>query len=270
MLPHQIQTKPPIPWLGGKRRLLKHIKPLIPEHQLYVELFFGGGALFFDKTSRAAVPAVLNDIDSELVNLYRVICHHKDEFVRQFDHMLYSREMYNQLKVDAVSGGLTDIQRAANFYARVRQSFAARADSGQSFGLSRKTIHAPRLFNFAQFEQISAKLKTAIIENGSWQDVAYRYDWGGAFFFADPPYWQAQGYKSHFDFEQYQNLAEFMSNCKGKVMLTINKHPEIEALFGCFESKEVAIKYSVKKEANQCHESTEIIYCNYPLPKDRP
>ena len=45
MLPHQIQTKPPIPWLGGKRRLLKHIKPLIPEHQFYVELFFGGGAL---------------------------------------------------------------------------------------------------------------------------------------------------------------------------------------------------------------------------------
>ena len=98
MLPHQIQTKPPIPWLGGKRRLLKHIKPLVPEHQLYVELFFGGGALFFDKTNPKPVPAVLNDIDSELVNLYRVICHHKDEFVRQFDHMLYSREMYNQLK----------------------------------------------------------------------------------------------------------------------------------------------------------------------------
>ena len=93
---------------------------------------------------------------------------------------------------------------------------------------------------------------------------------GGAFFFADPPYWQAQGYKSHFDFEQYQNLAEFMSNCKGKVMLTINKHPEIEALFGCFESKEVTIKYSIKKDKNQRHESTEIIYCNYPLPKDRP
>ena len=269
MLPHQIQTKPPIPWLGGKRRLLKHIKPLIPEHQLYVELFFGGGALFFDKTSRAAVPAVLNDIDSELVNLYRVICHHKDEFVRQFDHMLYSREMYNQLKVEAVSGGLTDIQRAANFYARVRQSFAARADSGQSFGLSRKTIRAPRLFNFAQFEQISAKLKRRLSKMAvgkMWPIVTT----GGAFFFADPPYWQAQGYKSHFDFEQYQNLAEFMSNCKGKVMLTINKHPEIEALFGCFESKEVAIKYSIKKEANQRHESTEIIYCNYPLPKDRP
>lgn len=183
--------------------------------------------------------------------------------------MLYSREMYNQLKVDAVSGGLTDIQRAANFYARVRQSFAARADSGQSFGLSRKTIRAPRLFNFAQFEQISAKLKRRLSKMAvgkMWPIVTT----GGAFFFADPPYWQAQGYKSHFDFEQYQNLAEFMSNCKGKVMLTINKHPEIEALFGCFESKEVAIKYSIKKEANQRHESTEIIYCNYPLPKDRP
>ena len=165
--------------------------------------------------------------------------------------------------------GRLKTELAANFYARVRQSFAARADSGQSFGLSRKTIRAPRLFNFAQFEQISAKLKRRLSKMAvgkMWPIVTT----GGAFFFADPPYWQAQGYKSHFDFEQYQNLAEFMSNCKGKVMLTINKHPEIEALFGCFESKEVAIKYSIKKEANQRHESTEIIYCNYPLPKDRP
>jgi DNA adenine methylase len=89
--------KPIVPWLGGKRRLLKHILPLIPEHECYVELFTGGGAVFFGKDNSKNL-SVLNDKDGDLVNLYRVIAHHKDEFVRQFDLMLYSREMYIDLK----------------------------------------------------------------------------------------------------------------------------------------------------------------------------
>ncbi|MDK4595710.1 DNA adenine methylase, partial [Kingella kingae] len=40
-------TSPIIPWMGGKRRLAKHLLPKFPEHQCYVELFAGGAALFF-------------------------------------------------------------------------------------------------------------------------------------------------------------------------------------------------------------------------------
>ena len=39
--------KPIIPWIGGKRRLAKYILPLFPAHTCYVEVFCGGGALFF-------------------------------------------------------------------------------------------------------------------------------------------------------------------------------------------------------------------------------
>ena len=42
------QTLPIIPWMGGKRRLAKHLLPMFPEHSCYVELFSGGAALFKD------------------------------------------------------------------------------------------------------------------------------------------------------------------------------------------------------------------------------
>ncbi|EOW3614417.1 DNA adenine methylase, partial [Escherichia coli] len=88
-------AKPFLPWPGGKRRLAKHILPLFPEHTMYVEPFCGGAALFFmKKPSRAEI---INDINSDIVNLYRVVKHHQEEFFRQFQWMPASREMWNEL-----------------------------------------------------------------------------------------------------------------------------------------------------------------------------
>ena len=73
---------PIIPWIGGKRRLARHILPLFPAHGCYVEPFCGAAALYFMKDPAKA--EVLNDINGELVNLYRVVQHHLEEFLRQF------------------------------------------------------------------------------------------------------------------------------------------------------------------------------------------
>ncbi|WP_143360456.1 DNA adenine methylase, partial [Escherichia coli] len=46
----KMQTLPIVPWIGGKRRLAKHILPLFPAHECYVEPFCGAAALYFLKT----------------------------------------------------------------------------------------------------------------------------------------------------------------------------------------------------------------------------
>ena len=67
--PLEMAARPIIPWLGGKRRLSKHILPLFPEHRCYVEPFAGGAALFFLKEP---VPSeVLNDLNGELVDAWQ-------------------------------------------------------------------------------------------------------------------------------------------------------------------------------------------------------
>ncbi|CRL45672.1 DNA adenine methylase [Sodalis glossinidius str. 'morsitans'] len=75
-------SSPMIPWVGGKRRLIKQILPHFPAHQCYVEPFCGGASLFFSKPPSKV--EVLNDINGELMNLYRVVKVHLEEFMRQF------------------------------------------------------------------------------------------------------------------------------------------------------------------------------------------
>jgi len=90
-------SKPVIPWIGGKRRLAKHLFPLFPEHTCYVEPFCGAAALFFLKEPSKV--EVVNDINAELINLYRVIQHHLEEFLRQFKWSLVSRQMFKWLQL---------------------------------------------------------------------------------------------------------------------------------------------------------------------------
>ncbi|HDV7709784.1 TPA: DNA adenine methylase, partial [Escherichia coli] len=92
----KMQTLPIVPWIGGKRRLAKHILPLFPAHECYVEPFCGAAALYFLKTPGKI--EVINDINGELVNLYRVVKHHLEEFVRQFKWALVSRQIYKWLQ----------------------------------------------------------------------------------------------------------------------------------------------------------------------------
>ncbi|WP_017844333.1 DNA adenine methylase, partial [Burkholderia pseudomallei] len=67
-----------------------------PKHDCYVEVFAGGAALYFMRAP--AKVEVINDINGELVNLYRVVQHHLEEIVRQFKWALTSRQVFEWLK----------------------------------------------------------------------------------------------------------------------------------------------------------------------------
>lgn len=115
---------PIIPWLGGKRRLADRLMPLFPQHECYVEVFCGGAAIYFLRPCAAPVE-VLNDVNGELINLYRVVQHHLEEFVRQFKWALSSRQVFKWLQ-DTNTEPLTDIQRAARFFYLQQHAFGGK------------------------------------------------------------------------------------------------------------------------------------------------
>ncbi|AOY01800.1 DNA adenine methylase [Jeongeupia sp. USM3] len=168
-----MQSRPIIPWLGGKRRLADRLLALFPPHDCYVEPFAGGAALFFLRPVPARTE-VLNDVNGELVNLYRVVQHHLEEFVRQFKWALTSRKVFEWQQLTDTRT-LTDIQRAARFYYLQQYAFGGRVQ-GQSFGTA---TTAPPI-NLCRIEEnLSAahlRLSGVYIEHGSWYDVMSRYD----------------------------------------------------------------------------------------------
>lgn len=256
-----MHSSPIIPWLGGKRRLADRLLPLFPAHECYVEVFAGGAALFFLRPMPAKTE-VLNDINGELVNLYRVVQNHLEEFVRQFKWALSSRQLFKWLQ-DTPTETLTDIQRAARFFYLQQHAFGGRVD-GQSFG----TATTGPAINLCRIEEnLSAaylRLAGTYIENLSWLACAERYDRPHTFFYMDPPYWQTEGYGVAFPFEQYQEMAAFMRRCKGKVMVSINDHPDIRRAFEGFHMEQTAIKYSVGNQRQGGAEtSSELIIMNW-------
>lgn len=252
-------SKPVIPWIGGKRRLAKHLFPLFPQHDCYCEPFCGAAALFFLKPPSKV--EIVNDINAELINLYRVLQHHLDEFLRQFRWSLVSRQIYKWLLAQPPAP-LTDIQRAARFYYLQKLSFGGKV-VGQVFGTAATT--PPRLNLLRIEEDLSAahlRLSRVTIEHLAWEACVLKYDRPMTLFYFDPPYWQTEGYGVDFVFSQYERLAEVMRAIKGKAILSINKHPDIERVFAGFTIKEVPINYIVGGGA-KATSRTELIIINW-------
>ncbi|MGE8122590.1 DNA adenine methylase [Pseudomonas fulva] len=254
-------TNPIIPWMGGKRRLADRLIPLFPAHECYVEVFAGGAALYFMRPQPAPVE-VLNDLNGDLVNLYRVVQNHLEEFVRQFKWALSSRQIFEWQKM-ARPETLTDIQRAARFFYLQQHAFGGKV-SGQTFG----TATTGPAINLLRIEEnLSAawqRLAGTYVENLSWLDCAQRYDRAHTFFYMDPPYWQTAGYGLDFPFEQYERMAEFMRSCNGKVMVSINDHPDVRGVFAGFHIERTDIRYTTANQRNgQADLTGELIIMNW-------
>lgn len=249
---------PVIPWVGGKRKLAKVILPLFPEHSCYVEPFCGGAALFFMKAPSDV--EVLNDINSDIVNLYRVVQNHLEEFVKQFKWALTSREIFTWAK-DTPPQTLTDIQRAARFYYLQKLSFGARADN-RAFGTS---ATSPSSFNLMRLEETISdawlRLQRVTIEHLDWQECIRRYDRPGTLFYLDPPYWKTQGYGVPFGIEQYQAMANIVQGIKGKAIISVNDHPDMRDVFSDLHMRSTNTTYTVGE--NNRLKAAEMIICNF-------
>ena len=235
-------NKPIVPWIGGKRRLAKLILPHFGEHECYVEPFCGAAALYFLK--EPSKTEVLNDINGELVNLYRIVQHHPDEFARQFRWALISRDIFRWLKMTPEET-LTDVQRAARFYYLQKLCFGGKVDS-RTFGTA--TTGGPRINLLRLEEDLSMahlRLAKATIEHLPWGDCVRRYDRPHTLFYCDPPYWETEGYGVEFPRVEYDRLAEMARTIKGQMVISVNDHPEMRHAFKGLRIERTELRYTV-------------------------
>ncbi|HAX1635690.1 TPA: DNA adenine methylase [Escherichia coli] len=253
------RTLPIVPWIGGKRRLAKHILPLFPPHTCYVEPFCGAAALYFLKTPSKT--EIINDINGELINLYRVVKYHLEEFIRQFKWALISRQMYKWLQ-NTPEEILTDIQRAARFYYLQKQAFGGKV-AEHSFGTS--TTSPPR-FNLLRIEEelslAHLRLSRTIIEHLDWCQCIERYDRPHTLFYCDPPYWGTEGYGVDFPIGNYVHMAELARSIKGRMIISVNDIPEMRRAFQGLSVQVVDISYNLKVTGKAARKK-ELIICNF-------
>ena len=256
----QATATPIVPWIGGKRRLARHILPLFPQHTCYVEPFCGAAALYFLKEPTKV--EVINDVNGELVNLYRVVRHHLEEFVRQFKWALASRQIFKWLQITPEET-LTDIQRAARFFYLQKMAFGGRVAS-QNFGTA--TASPPKLNLLRLEEDLSAahlRLSRTYIENLDWVDCIRKYDREHTLFYCDPPYWGTEGYGTDFGLEQYPRMAELAKTIQGRMIISVNDIPEMRQAFDGLSIDRVDINYTVGGVGRSKDRKGELIIRNW-------
>ena len=249
--------KPPIARMGGKSRLRNEIISRIPEHTCYVEPFFGAGWVYFGKNPSKV--EVINDIDKELINMFKMIKYHAPEIERQLEYEFSGRDVFEEYKHCTVEY-LTEIQRAVRFLYLISQSFASR---GGVYGYGTNTRPSPQIFYKGVLGEIKERLRNTYVENKAFEDIIQRYDRVHSFFFCDPPYYETAGYGNTFGEAEHVLLVNTLSNIKGKFLVTINDHPQIREWYKDFNIEEVEVRYSVSKNQEARKKYRELIIKNY-------
>lgn len=252
------------PWMGGKSRTAKRLCQLLPEHKCYVEVFAGAANLLFTKEKSSV--EVLNDINSDLVNLFRVARSHPREFMRELSLTVQSRLIFVDYRRQP---GLTDIQKAARSFFIMKVAFGGLGGTSHpdfGYGTTGRARFSRTMFT--AIRRCHKRLDGVYIENLDFEDCLRRYDRPHTVFYCDPPYLNVGGYKEQFRPEDHDRLAAILKTIKGKFLLTINNHPKIRALYKNYPRLKVKVRYSVSRDkSSKARDRTELIITNYPPPK---
>lgn len=255
-------TEPIAPYLGGKRLLAKTIVPIIEKipHNIYCEPFVGMGGIFFRRTQKPKCEAI-NDINNELVNMFRMVERFPDYLADMLKFKICSRAEFKRMLATPPLL-LTELERAVRYLYIQKNAFGGKTYS-QVFGVA---LDRPGRFNaerlISQIQELHKRLTGVYIECLPYQEFIIRYDQPDTLFYLDPPYWNCENDygKGIFCKADFAELSKLLKGIKGKFIMSINDVPEIRAIFKGFYIKEVNTRYTVGTQSGK--QAAELLISN--------
>ena len=270
---------PFVKWAGGKRQLLPEIKKRMPPHyRNYYEPFVGGGAVLFELLPEIAF---VNDINEALINTYRQIRNHTDDFldsIHKFDSEMWEdgksyyyvqRNLYNA----KLQKGEYDVELAALFMFLNKHCFNGlyRVNSKGFFNVPYN--NSRRLScNEVSIRKTAKYLERISITVGDFEK-ACKNAGKGDFVFLDSPYAPLnsssfEAYtKEGFSLESHARLAKLYDELTARgclCMLTNHKTEFIRELYGGkgYSIEVLDVKRMINSDAGN-RKGQEVIICNY-------
>ena len=237
---------------------------------------------------------VYNDIDGELVNLFRVIKNRPAELMLELGLLpLNSRSEFNQwlhfhnggndpaihlgtqeMILDGTlpkewaeemkatlrrRANYREVRQATAFLMRVRNSYSS---SGRSFACQPFNIRSL----FDMIWEMSFRLANVIIEQQSFEVLIPHYDRVDSFFYGDPPYYDSEYvYEAEFDWDHHVLLKETLAQCKGKWLISQVDCPEIRYLFKDYDILDFKRIHPMVQKYTPGKQFGELLIGNYDL-----
>lgn len=260
--------KTPITYYGGKQTLLKYLLPLIPAHRLYCEPFFGGGAVFFAKPKSEV--EVINDINGEVINFFKVIKTKFTELQKEIQSTLHSRELYKKaMEIYKNPKQYSDVKRAWALWTATNQGFAGMIGS---WGFGKDDSKEAALANKrdAFTKEYETRLTKVQVENNNALKVIARCDDKETFIYCDPPYIGSdQGHYKGYSEEEYKLLLNALSKVKSKFLLSSYPSTILNTYIKKYKWKVQKITKSVAVTKHTDKVKTEMIVMNYDPSKSK-
>ena len=186
-------ASPVVKWVGGKRQLLERLMPLFPEtYTTYCELFIGGGAVLFALQPKKAI---INDINSELIGVYRAIKDDVDALIKRLAQFENTKECFYDVRSwdrnAELYNQLTDIDKAARviFLNKTCYNGLYRVNSAGEFNTPFGRYKNPNIVNESTLRAVHEYFNTAdvTILNTSYSEVVQGLP-EDSFVYLDPPY----------------------------------------------------------------------------------
>lgn len=261
-------------WYGGKYSHLGWLLDLLPSAHHYCEPFGGSAAVLLN---RAPSPVeTYNDLDSEVVNFFRVLRNQKDDLIYAIGMTPFSREEFVQaIDSNGNDHALSDLERARRFFVRARQVRTGLAQTASN-GRWANCLQTSRagmagavsrwLGSVDGLESIAARLLRVQIEHDDALSVIERYDSENTLFYCDPPYphdsrGDAKAYQYEMSDEQHVALAKMLNSVKGRVAISGYHGRLMDQLYQGWYVYEAPAKkvHSVKTER------VEVLWTNYRI-----
>mgnify|MGYP000900441368 CR=1 FL=1 len=252
-------TATPLNWYGGKMSAAAFIVSQIPAHRTYVEPFFGGGAVLFEK--KRCAHEVLNDVNGAVVAFWRALRESPEALERVCALTPFARDEWAAADL---AEDVDDLELARRLYLKTATSYGHSMTAGFAYSTGQNGSKARAMLNgLDRFSSAAHRLSGCLIENQDAVRIIERF--GSArscVIYADPPYVPSSR-RSTSDYEHemseahHRELANALRDSPATVLLSGYHSPLYDELYADWDSTEFGARHT---------DRAEVLWSNRPLP----
>lgn len=262
--------KTPISYYGGKQSIIHHILPLIPEHEIYTETYFGGGTVFFAKDP--VYNETINDKLDIVINFYRILKTKYRQLKKLIDLSLISRTMHTQaLHIVQCKIPADAVTKAWAFWYVCNFSFFCKIGGGIKYANDMNAIVTVTLKNKKNefTEMIANRIENTQIENNDAISVLNSRNVEGAFHYLDTPYHNAdQGHYRGWTLADLEKQLHWCAvECKGKFLLSNYNSETLDEQIRIHGWNKIEITQRLKAPRKSGPAKVEVLVFNYDIQK---
>lgn len=262
--------RPALRYHGGKWMLAPWLISLFPPHDIYVEPF-GGAASVLLRKPRSKIE-VYNDLDSEVVDLFRLLRDPQSagELIRALELTPFGREEFER----AYEPAETPMERSRRLIVRSFSGFGSHSHNSQNsngFRWHPSKSYAQEFANLPRsLQAVTERIRGVTIENQHALKLIRQQDTPKTFFFVDPPYPHStrdphlKGYRHEMQDGEHRQLAESLKRIRGKALVCGYAGLYDHLFEGWYRQEKLSFANGQKGRS----ERTEIVWANYELPKE--